>query len=249
MRLLQFGDSITRVRIITCSNTHCLLLTYGVGDLIAIKSGFSSGYGGEGPRRFSYALQFLRAHGSEIDEYEVGDAVIERLDKSALTTSDLENIDAAKPIRPSRWYDYMLEKHYERARDGSLWQEFPPVIPFTIIDSRIIDLALSFWENADDKLLKGYRRLEDAVRERTGLEEHGRKLFSKAFSGPDAHLLWKGLDDGQNTGRANLFAAAYMAHRNPRAHKELKSDAGEQLTEFLLLNHLYRLETESHNTR
>lgn len=50
VRLLQFDDRITRVRILSSpENMHCLLLTINTGDLVAIKSGFASGYGGEGP--------------------------------------------------------------------------------------------------------------------------------------------------------------------------------------------------------
>ena len=248
VRLLQFGNDIKRARIISCSNSHCLLLTNSIGDLIAIKSGFSSGYAGEGPRRFSYMLQVLQTHGAEIDECAVDEAVVERLDMSALTAADVQEIDTAKPIRPSRWHDYVFERHYERARDGTLWDEFRPIVPFAIIDSRITDLALSFWENPDDKLLKGYRRLEGIVRERTGAGEHGAKLFAKAFTGATPLLHWKNIDDGEKVGRAGLFTGTYMAHRNPRAHRELKTDPAEQLTEFLVLNHLYRLEKESHRS-
>jgi hypothetical protein len=53
IRLIQFGDRITRARILTYEREHCLLLTVNVGDLVAVKSGFASGYGGEGPRSFS----------------------------------------------------------------------------------------------------------------------------------------------------------------------------------------------------
>ena len=248
MRLLQFGDCIKRARIISCSGIHCLLLTNSVGDLIAIKSGFSSGYRGEGPRSFSLALQFLHARGAEIDECEVDEGVVKRADMSALTAADLQEIGTAKSIRPSRWHDYVFANHHERASDGTLWDEFRPVVPFGVIDNRLADLALSFWENPDDKLLKGYRRLEDVIRERTNIEEHGSKLFSKAFVGPTSTLYWKDVNDGEKTGRANLFTGAYMAHRNPRAHQELTSDPSSQLAEFLLLNHLYRLERESHCT-
>ena len=47
-------------------------------------------------------------------------------------------------------------------------------------------------------------------------------------------------DKSERVGRANLFAAIYMAYRNPRAHQE--NPKAELLEEFLLLNHLYRLE-------
>jgi hypothetical protein len=242
MRLLQYGDRISRARILTNSNTHCLLLTVNVGDLIAIKTGFASGYGGEGPSTFSYVLQLLNAHGAEIEEYDVSEDLIERLDASSLLQSDIDKLDTAKPVRPSRWYDYVREDDWNHQRSGEIWREFDPVVPFAIIDNRIADLALSFWDGPSDRLLTGYRRLEDLIRKRTGLSEHGARLFSQAFQGSSAQLVWKGLDEGEQEGRALLFIAAYKAHRNPRAHRELKEYAGEQLTEFLVLNHLFLLE-------
>ncbi|SRR5712692_697795 len=249
MRLLQYGDRITRARILSCSNEHCLLLTVNVGDLIAVKSGFGSGYLGEGSHAFSYVLRLLDAHGAEIEEYEVDDDVIERLDRSSLTQSDIDKLDAAHPVRPTRWHNYVFEKDWENEKSGALWKEFHPVIPFAIIDSRIIDLAISFWEGPDDRLLTGYRRLEDIVRLRTGVDEHGAKLFSQAFQGTEAKLGWKDLDSGEQAGRGLLFTGVYMAYRNPRAHRELKDYANEQLAELLLLNHLYLLEKESSEGR
>lgn len=245
IRLLQFGEQITNVRILTCGRSHCLLLTYDFGRLIAIKSGFASGYGGEGPRTFSYTLQLLEAHGAEIEEYEVEDALIGRVDASSLRSFDVDRVDKARPVRPSRWYDYVYESDFDRARDGTLWADFPTIVPLAVIDSRILDLAISFWRDPDDRLLKGYRRLEDLVRQRTGIDERGAKLFSQAFGGSSPSLNWMSVNEGERTGRVNLFTGAYMAHRNPRAHRELKSFQDVLLAEFLLLNHLYRLEAEA----
>jgi len=214
-----------------------------VADLLAVKSGFTSGYGGEGPHTFSYILQVLRAHCSNIDEYNVSEDLIERLDSSALTQLDIVTLDEARPIRPTRWYDYVLKDDLEITGDGRLFREFRPILPYAIIDGRIVDLALSFWDGPDDKLLTGYRRLEDIVRERTGINEHGAKLFSQAFLGPAAKLSWENLNSGEINGRGSLFASTYNAYRNPRAHRELESHSIELLTEFLLLNHL--LEKES----
>jgi hypothetical protein len=249
VRLLQFGDQITRARILSSANRHCLLLTVNAGDIVAIKSGFSSGYGGEGPRRFSYVLELMNMHNIEIDECKVDESVVERLDRSALTRSDLKGIEHCKPIHPSRWYDYVQGRHEDRGRAGKLWDEFPRVMPFAIIDPRITDLAMCFWTAPDNKLLTGYRRLEDIVRARTRLREHGAKLFGKAFGGEEPILAWKGTNEGEKSGRVNIFTGAYMAHRNPRAHQELRSQADNQLAEFLLLNHLYRLESEARSTR
>lgn len=241
MRLLQFGDRVTAARILSCSGTHCLLLTVNSGDLVAIKSGFSSGYAGEGPRALSYVIQLLDTHGAELEEFDVDEATIERVDDSALTKADLAGLEAARPVRPTRLWDYVTERHWEQHSEGTLWRAFPPVVPLAVVDPRIADLAVSFWEGPDDRLLTAYRRLEGVVRERIGSDEHGGRLFSDAFLGAKAKLRWD-CSDAERQGRGQLFAAAFAAYRNPRAHRELGDHADEQLVEFLLVNHLYRLE-------
>ncbi|HEY5107262.1 MAG TPA: TIGR02391 family protein [Caulobacteraceae bacterium] len=243
VRLLQCATVIATARIITSGNDHCLFLTTGIGDQIAIKSGFASGYCGTGPTGLSLVLQLLHAHGTEIDEWRCDDTMIERLDRSALTVADVDTITTGRAVRPSRWYDYVRRGHEKQADERSLWIQLPPVIPYSIIDPRIMDLALAFWTDPDAKLLKGYRRLEDQVRGRTGFEDSSAKLFSRAFTGRDAPLTWLVKDDAERSGRASLFTGAFMAYRNPRAHRE--GVQAELLAEFLLLNQLYRLEAES----
>jgi hypothetical protein len=241
MRLIQFGDRIARARVLTHDRTHCLLLTLErAGDLVAVKSGFGSGYAGQGPSGFSYVLTLLDAHGVEIDEYEVERELMERLDASGLTKKDIDGIEAARPVRPSRWYDYVLDRHSDQEDAGRVWWDFDPVIPLGLVDPRLVDLAMNFRERPGDCLRNGYCRLEDIVRSRTGLQEHGQRLFSQAF-GPGGKLEWAGAVDGEHTGRMQLFVATYMAYRNPRAHRETP-DAGDMYGEFLLLNHLYGLE-------
>jgi hypothetical protein len=247
MRLIQFGDDIKKVQILTSTNAHALLLTVGDGDLIAIKSGFASGYGGKGPHSFSYILQLLWAYCDEIYEYEVDNALMVRLDKSALTKQDIAKIKKSKYIH-GRWPSYIFESDFEKSKNGTLWEEFPSVVPLSIIDNRIADLAISFWENPDHNILTGYRRLEDIIRARTKLDQHGAKLFQQAFI-DNPKLQWKYLHKNEQIGRGNLFISAYGAHRNSRAHKEIDEHREDQLSELLLLNHLYRLEKEASKTR
>jgi hypothetical protein len=242
MRLVQFGDKITSVKVITSSNNHGLLLSINEMDLIAIKAGFSSGYGGEGPRGFSCILQLFRSLNIHVEEYHVEENLLERLDDSMLTSEDIKMLQDPKLAKGAKWHAYVFDDDYEMEKEGRLWRNFPPVIPFSIIDIRLIDLAKLFWDSPDDKLLTGYKRLEDIVRIRADLKEHGSKLFSQAFiKGP---LGWSDIDEGEKIGRANLFINAYMAHRNPRAHRELEDNSGAQLSEFLLLNHLFILEAQ-----
>lgn len=249
MRLLQCRVDIESARILSHADghtsEHALLIKTRIGEIIAIKSGFTSGYAGTGPSCFSATLRLLEKYRIEIDECDVNEALIRRLDDSALTNTDIKAIEATRPVRPTRWHDYILDRHYRVRGEDKILREFEPVIPYAIIDTRINDLAIEFWDNPDDMLLKGYRRLEDTIRNRTNSTEHGQKLFAKVFNGKEPALYWKDLQESEKSGRANLFIGAYSAHRNPRAHRELKANLHEQLSEFLLLNHLFRLEREA----
>ena len=244
MQILQFGRSVCKVRILSCSNAHCLLLTVEYGDLIAIRAGFTSGYGGEGPHTFSYTLRLLNLHGIDIEEYIISKDFYIRVNEGAITTQDIESLDKMRPVRPGYyWCDYM--KYHNSDNPSALWKEFPSIIPFAVIDYRLSDLALKFHINPDECLLSGYRRLEDSLRERTNLTDHGAKLFSKCFLDENPWLTWEGLPKGECKGRGNLFTSAFMAFRNPRAHKESTHSSQAYLMEFLLLNQLFSLENEA----
>jgi hypothetical protein len=74
-----------------------------------------------------------------------------------------------------------------------------------------------------------HARQNGAIRIPTSRKHHGAKIA-----------------EGEKSGRAMLFSGTYMAYRNRRAHREIKdSHFAAQLSEFLLVNHLFRLETES----
>lgn len=240
--LLQCRVRLPRVSILTAGNEHALLLFTEADDPIAVKSGFASGYGGTGPKTFSKALQVLELFGADIEEVLISEEAFRRLEASALTRADYEQIKSAPPRRPSRWHDYIFDKDFERSRQGQWVSEFDRVMPFGIIDPRLADLALTFWDDPDARLSLGYRRLEEAVRTRTGLKSSSTRLFSDAF-GDKGCLTWELPDPGEASGRAQLFSAVFRAYRNPRAHRP--PETKEALAEFLLLNQLFLLEAEA----
>lgn len=242
LQLLFYGEAILSATILTHDNRHCLLLKTGESDFVAVKSGFSSTYAGEGPRTFSFVLQVLMAYSIEIDEIGVSGDVLDRLDLSALTNLDIDKVNNSRALRPSRWRDYIIN-HGDALSPTGLFEEVNPVIPLGLIDIRIIDLAIHFEENPDGRLLVGYRRLEDLVRARTNLLDlFGAKLFQSAFGGDNSPLHWDGINPAECQGRVLLFTGTYMAYRNPRAHQENLKDLRQLSREFMLLNHLYSLE-------
>ena len=168
-----------------------------------------------------------------------------RLEVSALTVDDLHFIDSADVVRPMRWFDYVYPWRSKMPDGGQRLSAFPRLMPWAIIDHRIEDLAHKFFENEDDCIGKGFRRLEDRIRSRTHLQEHGTRLMQRAFMQDDRLLTWRVPDKAEQVGRAQLFVGAFMAFRNPRAHREHASANGQGLAEFLLLNQLFLLEAEA----
>lgn len=244
-RLVQYGESIERVDVLTCDGSHGLLLHLDSEGLIAVKAGFASGYSGEGPRSFAAVLELLDAINVLVTEREVSASVMQRLEASALTKADLAAIEGGTPL-PRRIDDYIRPYEERRGAPARPLAELDVTMPWAILDPRLTDLALSFFDDPDDALLKGFRRLEGVVRTRTGLSEHGKRLFAAAFNGDQSPLMWPVNDPAEQIGRAQLFVGAFMAFRNPRAHREDDStDYATPLREFLVLNELYRLESEA----
>jgi hypothetical protein len=247
IRLMQCSVWINKASLLTYDKTHCFLLTIDEDHYVAIKAGFASGYNGEGSRGLATALSLFERHRIETQEYEVPRALMRRLNDGSLTRADLGFLKNASAIRPIRLFDYIYPfKGIHGFSHKELNVKFPTVVPFRVVDPRIMDMALKLESDADSALITAYRRLEQIVLLRCTLTGFfGSELFKKAFSGKDSCLYWPGLDGSEGAGRASLFIAAYMAFRNKRAHKELKISPQDSLREFLILNELYLLEAEA----
>ncbi len=249
--VLQSLQPVRQALILTCENEHAFVFTLGeeFDELVVVKAGFASGYPGEGPRAFAEALYLLRAFEIEIEEALVPRSLMKRLEASALTVDDLKLIDKAGVVRPMRWSDYIYPWRTKLPPPGKRLARFAQAIPWVLIEPRIEDLAHRFFENEDNCISKGFRRLEDSIRTRTGLQDHGVRLIQRAFLQDEPLLTWMVQDAAEQKGRAQLFVGAFMAYRNPRAHRESASATGHELAEFLLLNHLFLLEADAVDAR
>lgn len=245
--LLAREDAITAAAILTCGQAHGFFIWTEFDEIIAIKAGFSSGYGGEGPRGFATALSLLQRHRVEVDEYFVDRFFMARLSASCLLQQDIDHVKKANRLRPRSWYDYIhpfREDVVYRGGEG-VQQSYSVSIPFCVIDHRIMDLAIAFRTNPDGTIISAFRRLEDIFRARTGLAGEGTGLLGSAFAGDNPVLRWDVPDPGECRGRAQLFSAAFMAFRNARVHRELELDMKSALREFLVVNELFCLESEA----
>lgn len=240
--LMMTDVEVTQAKMLTEDYHHAFMLTVGEDYLIAVKDGFSSGYGGEGPTGLSAVLHLFEIYEIPVHCYSVSKGFMERLRASNLTNGDLAEIEG-RPDTPYAPYSWDVFGDGGGLHESvSPWHRARMVLPAAILDSRLYKEAARFWKDADGVLLKAYRKLEDSVRKRANIDGEGAKLFSAAFRGDDAPLQWSGISSGEREGRANLFCGAFGAYRNPHMHSERSRPQAEYLSEFMLLNELYRLE-------
>lgn len=243
--LIQTNPYLSYALILTVDQSHAIIITDESASYYIIRSGFTSGYPGEGPKGLAKALTIFNKHEIETEEILITTKMMNRLNNSSLSDNDIDLIFKQKIIRPIRLHDYIYPFKTEISETSSLKRYFPLELPYSIIDDRIFDLALLFKQDPDSALTKAYKRLEDIVRTRTGINEHSTKLFAHVFQGENALLTWDVPDNAEIKGRVNLFTGAYMAFRNARAHREKDENLIHQYREFLLINELYLLEEET----
>jgi hypothetical protein len=243
--LIQTHSDLTYALLLTNEQTHAFIIKDENESFYVIRSGFTSGYMGEGPRGLATALTLLKRHEIETEEILVSSKNLKKANNSTLNDSEIELLFKQEIIRPIRLHDYIYPFTKEVSETQKSKRYYPLELPYSILDDRIFDLALLFKHDPDSALLKAYKRLEDIIRDRTKLTEHSYKLFSQAFQGDNALLTWKVPDIGEIKGRANLFTGTFMAFRNARAHRESTENYVQMFREFLLINELYLLEAET----
>lgn len=250
-RLLQ-TSVVARARVLSSPGPtasvrqHGFLLLADPEDYVVVLPGFSSGYAGEGPRGLSQAIALLREFDVDMDELVLSADAFARLRVSALTNADLETICSSRPTAGTSVYDYLLERHLSTG-GACPWDDADVAIPFPILHPRVRELALRFWTSPDATLTTAFRRLEDSIRQRSGLQHgYGRSLINRTFGSNSPRLIWAGVSGGETTGRAARFASALGAYRNPRMHSEPGSETrAELLRELLAVNELYFLLDEA----
>lgn len=245
--LIQTHSELEFALLLSCDNYHGFVIQDHRENFYVIRSGFTSGYPGEGPKGLAKALVLLEKHQIEVEEINITSKLLNKLNQAILSDQDINTFFKTPAIRPLRLADYIYPFQEQLNKVRTLQSYYPLELPYAILDDRIFDLALLFKSDPDAALLKAYKRLEDIVRTRTGIKESNSKLFSQAFTLSTSPLTWNVPDKAEIVGRANLFIGTYQAFRNARAHRESIENKLQMYREFLLINELFILESEAIN--
>ncbi|MGN2252528.1 TIGR02391 family protein [Frateuria sp. GZRe12] len=247
-RLLASSAAIERALLLSAEGRHGFYIAGNDPEPIFVRCGFASGYSGEGTAGLSIALHLLERFGVDVEEVVVSSYLLHRLDENRLTNADVRSILQAPIVRPTRIWDYRYEGLQGRGpAEAAMREQFTPCVPWSVVDERIVDLALALERDPDKAVFEAFRRLESIVARRAGLPigTSGKEVFRKAFRGSGACLIWNGLPAGEVEGRAQLFEASFLAFRNPLAHREEQRNVYQAYREFYLVNELFLLEGEA----
>lgn len=247
--IIQFEAQIESAIVLTYDQTHCFLVkTYR--HLYLIRFGFRSDYISEGYKGFVKALNLLRRHEIEIKEVVITQKLFETINRNALTDSDIELILNNPNIRTNTIYNYINNLEVIFKEPLNIDRYYPSELPLNLIDPRILDLALKFRDDADSAIMKAYTRLEDIVRAKIDSKKFSASLMDDSFcsdlkKNKLSPFKWESENEDSSTAIGRLFVNTFKAYRNQRAHSEVDKSISQLHREFLLINELYLLESES----
>lgn len=247
--VLQIEEQVEMALILTNNHNHCFLIQ-GYRTTYLIRYGFRSDHISEGYKGFVKALKLLQRHEVEIKELVISSKEFETIQQNSLSDSNVQSFLNSPYKRTHTIYEHISNLDYMLKEPLKIDNYYPKELPLNLIDERILDLALSFKEDADASIMKAYTRLEDIIRKKLNSQKFSSSLMEDAFCSDLkknrlSPFKWETENEESSTAIGRLFTNTFKAYRNPRAHSEVKKSTSQLQREFLLINELYLLENES----
>lgn len=243
IQYLNSNDSITVMSILSCNHCHALMLTFGESNRLAfIRSGFTSGYPGEGPKGLAKVFRLAQFFNIQIREFNVNEDWLKKVNYGQVTQADVQGLDQYRSKEPTACYDYLDALPFKYDDVKGIFNLFKEIIPYSIIDPAISDLLEKFKLNPGETLSNGYKRLEQHLQEKFKTNSFGTKIF-EMFLRPEKanNNIWHdNPSNGICKARYDLFKACFEGFRNERAHNEYVYNE-DALFELILLNYLFKI--------
>lgn len=232
---------------------HLFLLVSGERDYptyCIVRSGFTSGYGGEGPSATSRGLLLLLSVDAEIASRVVSGSLFDRIQRGDVAYDDLEGVRLRGEPGLS-WSTYVQGADWDVYNAGRTWADWTSAhLPLPLVTPGLQELVTDFRGHPEDAVVRAFRRVESRLRERlhavTNLPPglSGAKLINHAYSADKGILRWPDAEPGDSihNGRRDLLVGSFAIHRNPRVHHEDHKLPYEQdIVAFLLAGEILQL--------
>jgi len=223
---------------------HGFFLCFEMIGWFVVSPGYASGYGGGGPTEFSKVLSLLDQIFENMFEIELDKEAFSRLTNHKLLGSDIDEMRKPIPFFGSKvsMRNYILEGDYDRAYDLSILEDYDARLPLTLIHPDLTRISLNLMADPFGSMREVCAVVEQAVRDLSGLNQSGTKLFDSALAPRVGKLRLKDCDDhGEQAGLQFLSKGFYQLHRNPLMHNSsnsLKWTTKGFVSELLIASHL-----------
>ncbi len=243
--------------VLSCNQDHCLFLHgYDLEQDTIVEQGFGSGYYGEGAKGLSWAVSVLEMLGTKLFEVDVDIGVMRRIERHALSDSDVD-IFFDRKVRRDSAFRYARDLPVAPVFTSGKWP-----IPIGHLDQRLVPNVINILKNADSwsaELANAYAIVEDAIRHKvnsTGFDASklvGVRLIKAAFGEPRngnvpeiiGCLEWIGLSQNETWGRSFIYRGAFQAFRNKRAHNIVSDNLVQDFAELFLVNMMLSMEKDA----
>lgn len=224
--------------------SHGFFLKFEMIGWYIVSPGYASGYGGGGPAEFSRILTILNQIFEDMFELKLDKQAFNRLEMHTLLESDIDGMLKPSPIIGSKiCLQYYIYRHdFEQSHDFQILDNYNVRLPLTILHNDLKRISFDLLANPISTLREVCAIVEHSLKELSGLETSGTKLFDQALSPRKGKLQLRNLTDfGEQAGLHYLAKGFYQLHRNPIMHKSSKSltrPIKKSISELLVANHL-----------
>ena len=221
---------------------HLLLFwDWNALELAVVHSGFTSGYGGEGPRTFSEALCMLSDRKIPTNEIYVDELVFQAIEHRRLTTRLIESLRSADAGSVEEPWHAIWERHQDEVEAHAFWQmRHQPKPDFDFLDPELTERCQTLYPaNVQAAIREAYLVVEERLRSMmSGLDDSGDilsgdKLLVKALHPETGNLTDKSLPRSEREGLFLMSKGAYQFVRNPRSHRIVDENDAQLAIELL----------------
>lgn len=223
---------------------HLLLFwDWNALELAVVHSGFTSGYGGEGPRTFSEALCMLSDRKIPTNEVYVENAVFEAIEHRRLTTRFIQILRSADAASVDEPWHAIWERHQDQVEAQTFWlMRHQPKPNFDFLDPELAQRCRTLYPaNAQAAIQQAYLVVEERLRSLTSAPDDnedvptGDRLIVKALHHETGELTDRSLPRSEREGLFLMFKGAYMYVRNSRSHRFVDEKDPQRAIEFIYL--------------
>ena len=221
---------------------HLLLFwDWNALELAVVHSGFASGYGSEGSRKFSEALCMLSDREIRTNEIYVEEAVFEAIEHRKLTTQLIEGLRSANAGSVEEPWHAIWERHQDEIETQTFWQmRHHPKPNFDFLDPELAERCRTLYAaNVQAAIREAYLVVEERLRSMISDSDDsedalsGDKLLVKALHPETGKLTAKSLPRSEREGLFLMSKGAYQFVRNPRSHRIVDETDAQLAVELL----------------